>query len=73
MPFYTVHHLGKKEEYLYGPMDSPKQALVCAFEQYGRKNFNTWQYKDPSQYAIQEGKHHYLLGDFSVKKEEASE
>jgi hypothetical protein len=45
-----------------------KQALRNAFEQYGKGNFNTWQYKAPESYPIHESEFDLTLGGFTVAK-----
>jgi len=47
---------------------TPAEALRNAYEQYGKKNWSTWTYKDPSEYPIKEGHYTLMLGSFSVVK-----
>ena len=55
---------GRKYYYTLAPL----QALVACYEQFGRNNFNTWQYKEPDDYDIKSGRYCHLLGNFSTLK-----
>lgn len=56
---------------------SPKDAVIAAYAQHKSKNskgvwqgdFNTWDYKKKYDNLVEEGKHTYLCGDFSVFKD----
>jgi len=43
----------------------PRDSLVAAYEQ-SKGNFNTWTYKDTSEYPIQAGGHFLYLHGFAV-------
>lgn len=45
----TVHHVDTGVTYEYTL--EPDQAVIAAYEQYTRRNRNTWTYRDPSQYS----------------------
>lgn len=44
----TVYQVDTEKEFVYTL--SPDQAVIAAYEQQINRNFNTWQYRDPSGY-----------------------
>lgn len=65
MPTRVLNLITQKEIYYCLP---PREAVICAFEQYTLKNFNTWTYDTDKRIMIQEGKYTFLCGDWSVLK-----
>jgi len=48
---------------------SPEEALVAAFEQFERGNFNTWDYRSLDDYAgVSRRPHSIRLGNMAVYK-----
>jgi hypothetical protein len=58
-----VFEEGKGEFWTYSL--PPQKALVARYEQY-RGNYNTWEYKDPSQYPLKFLHDRIVLGRFYV-------
>lgn len=47
---------------------SPKNALIAAYAQFKKKDFNTWDYEKRYGHLVEEGPKTFLLGDFTVLK-----
>lgn len=60
----VVYQLGTNNEYIY--MLPPEQAVVCAYYQYEKKNFSTWEY-DYSLVRYSITARTVYCGDFAAK------
>ncbi len=47
---------------------TPREAVICAFAQLDRKDWNTWDYAAKYGHLVQEGKLSVLCGDFCALK-----
>ena len=61
-----VYQLGTENKYIY--MLPPEQAVVCAYYQYEKKNFSTWEY-DYSMARYSVSAKTVYCGDFAAKAE----
>lgn len=47
-----VFNLSTQEEQFYFDTITPQQAVICAYEQFTKKNFNTWEYPSPDNHPL---------------------
>lgn len=61
-----VYQLGTRKKYIYTL--PPKIAVVCAYYQYGKHNYNTWEYDySIAKYSV--SARTVYCGDFAAKAE----
>lgn len=60
----TVYHLGTTDRYVYS-LD-PRAAVIAAYAQIARKDWNTWDYEAKYGDLPRAGRHGWHLGDFSA-------
>ena len=65
MSSIRVVNLSTRQELIY--TCSPEDAVIAAYAQ-ERGDYNTWQYKERYGHLLEEGKHTFLCGDWSVMK-----
>ena len=58
--------VNRKKRYEVSYTCSPKEAVVCSFEQFENKNFQTWDY-DYSKAKLSEDRKTWSCGDWVAK------
>ena len=65
----TVMNLATEQKVLYFDTVTPKEAVVCAYAQYSKKDWNTWMYDEMYNHLVEEGQYTFLCGDWSAFKD----
>lgn len=65
----TVYNLDNPDRIVYYAGITPAQAVMCAYAQMDRRDFNTWEYENKYSSLVKESELMYFCGNWAAYKE----